>query len=54
MAKDVRLKDVCFQCRTFDSAQGKSYKCALAKSCPGLNWSMSKRQLLVKDRRNNG
>ena len=48
--KDIKLKEVCFKCHTFDKSLGKgrSYKCTLSYSCPGLNWSEEKKQRAIR------
>lgn len=47
----VKLKKICFECHTFDDNQRRSYKCAMRKTCPGLNWSKAKRGRVVKGRK---
>jgi len=46
----IKLKEVCFKCHTFDKNLGKSrsYKCAVPGSCPGLDWSESKKQRTIQ------
>ena len=45
----IKLKKVCFKCKTFlPRIGGGGYKCAMQKSCPGLNWSTAKKEKAFK------
>jgi hypothetical protein len=46
--KDIKLKDECFECGVFDQTMPLRYICAV-KSCPGLNWSMNKKERIIKE-----
>jgi hypothetical protein len=50
MSKKHKLKDACFKCGTFDPKKTARYKCAVTGSCAGKDWSMSKKQHLIKER----
>lgn len=35
----MKVKEVCLKCTTFNPDARGSYKCALKRSCPGINWT---------------
>ena len=49
--KNIKLTKHCLTCRIFDKNQRGHYKCAVQNSCPGLNWSVKKKQQAIRNRR---
>jgi len=48
--KNIKLQKECFKCKTFDKNQRGSYKCALSRSYPGINWSEERKQRAIKSK----
>lgn len=51
--KNIVVKKVCFRCHTFDNSLPKrcGCKCAVTRSCPGLNFSKDEKKRLIAQRK---
>lgn len=50
--KEIKLHKECFKCGYFDpEMEPGRYKCAVSRSCPGINWSDKRKQRAIEEKK---